>query len=221
MNYLQLCQAVRSRIGLHGTGPSTVVSPTDVEQDIVDAVRDAWIDIQNYREDWDWMKTTESFNTASGTTTYTTTAIAGPSNRVAKFVKGSLWLYSNSKWNKLSYLDEDTFDEMYKNDSSSGIPFHYTILRSNQSVKMQKPNAIYACEIDYIYQPQLLAANTDTPELPVQWHNLIIYLAIQKLSASIASTSTAMEYGQAYAVTMGQMMRQQLPKKTMKTRGIA
>lgn len=221
MNYLQLCQAVRSRIGLHGTGPSTVVSPTDVESDIVDAVKDAWIDIQNFREDWDWMKTTQSFNTAADDTDYSTTDIAGPSNRVARFVKGSLWIYANSQWTKMSYLDEDTFYDMYKNESTSGIPYHYTFNRNDNSVEMQTPDAIYPCEIDYIKQPQLLAANTDTPELPVQWHNLIIYLAIQKLSSSIASTSTAMEYSQAYAVMMGQMMRQQLPKKTIRTRGIA
>ena len=222
MNYLQLCQAVRSRIGMHGTGPSTVVSPTDVEKDIVDAVYDAWIDIQNYRTEWDWMKASTSFSTAIGKTNYKKSDVDGPSNRISRFVPVTLRIYKDSKWTWLGFLDdEDAFEYLHINDTLSQAPYEYTHKRADGSIEMNKPDAVYSMTVSYWKTPQLLTANTDTPEMPEQWHLLIVYLAIQKLSASIASASTQFEAGQAYAVMMGQMMREQLKKKRMTAKGIA
>lgn len=215
MNYLSLCQAVRSRIGLHGTGPSTVVSPTDVEMDIVDAVKDAWLDIQNSREEWDWMRTTESFETTVSKTNYTKTDLGGPSNRIARVIKDSFWLNDGTQWGKLTYIDEDTFELLSKNLTVTSVPTYFTVHRNDGSISVYPPDGVYSCEIDYWKVPQTLAANTDTPELPSQWHNLIVYLAIQKLSSSIASPSTQAEYAQAYATMWGQLARTQLKKKRM------
>jgi len=221
MNYLQLCQAVRSRIGMHGSGPSTVVSPTDVEKDIVDAVYDAWIDIQNYRDEWDWMRATESFSLAAGTVNYTKTTVGGPSNRISKFIPDSLWLLKDSKYSFLRYLDYEHFDHLHKNDTENVVPYEYSFKPWDGSISITRPDSVYTVYVDYFKTPQKLAANTDTPELPERFHNLIIYLAIEKLGASIASPSQAMEYAQTYAETMGQLMRHQLPKKSVRIRGIA
>lgn len=221
MNYLEICQAVRSRIGLHGTGPSTVVSPTDVEKDIVDAVHDAWVDIQNYRDEWDWMRVTTTFNTVAQKTNYTTVDIAGPSNRVSHFIKDSLYAYKNSKYELLTYLDENLFEYRHINDDDDTAPSEYTINRNDQSIEINSPDAVYPMQVDYYKTPQLLTDNTDTPEMPVRWHLLIVYLAIQKLSSSIASASSGQEFAQAYAVMLGQLMRSQLKKKRVTMRSIA
>lgn len=222
MNYLQLCQAVRNRIGLQGVGPTTVVAPTDVEADIVSAVRDAWIDIQNFRADWDWMRAVgESWSLVTGTTTYSTTDIAGPSNRVRRWVPDTLWLDDGSNKRLLYEMDYEEFEYTHKNDSGNVQPSHFTVRRSDNAIILPSPDSTYTCYIDYWKKAQDLSGNTDTPELPSHWHNLIIYLAVQKLSASIASATTQFEFGQAYAVMMGQLMREQLKKKRMKARGIA
>jgi len=222
MNYLQLCQATRERVGIHGSGPSTVVSPTDVEADIVASVYDAWIDIQNFREDWDWMRATETFLTVAGTTNYSTTTIGGPGHRIDRFLPDTLWINDGTNWYKPTWMaNEDNFEFLFKNDTEQAQPSHWTRIRSDNSITMNPPDAAYSCQIDYRKTPQELSGNTDTPEMPAQWHLLIVYSAVQKLSASIGSQSTGVEYAQRYAEMLGQLTRRHLPKKSVKTRSIA
>ena len=222
MTYLELCQEVRARMGIQGSGPSTVVATTDLERDIVEAVRDAWLDIQNHREDWDWMRATASFNMVAGTTTYNKATIGGgASHRINKYIKNRFWLNDGSNYSRMVYLQEDNFDNLYKNDSTQNQPYNFTIRRVDGTIAVSPPDSAYACTIDYYKQPQELTADANEPEIDEHWHNLIIYLACQKLSASIGSATTAMEFGQAYAVMLGQLMRSQLYKKSVKMVGIA
>lgn len=221
MNYLELCQAVRSRIGLHGSGPTTVIAPTDVEKDIVDAVRDSWIDIQNYRPDWDWMRDTATFSVLTSKQTYTRTDVGGPSHRIRKYVPNSMWLNNGSQWKKLVQQEEDYYKAKFKNDTAGNEPYNYAVQRRDQSLLIEKSDASYSVEIDYYKTAQVMTQNTTIPEFETHWHTLIVYLAIQKLSSTIASPSTGYEFAQAYAVMMGQLMRSHLKKKSIRTRGIA
>jgi hypothetical protein len=222
MTYLELCKGVRSRIGLQGTGPTTVTAPTNLEADIVDAVRDAWLDIQNSREEWDWMKVTTTFSTVASTDTYTKTDIAGAdASRVRRFIIDSLWVNDGTNYSRATYRDEDEFDILYINDTNTGTPGDYTIIRRNGSIKMTLPDDAYTCRIDYWKTPQELSLDADEPEFDDHWHNLIMYLAIQKLSSSIASKSTQFEYAQAYAKMWGELCRVHLKKKSIKVGGIA
>jgi hypothetical protein len=221
MTYLELCQAVRSRAGIQGSGPATVVATTDVEKDIVQAVRDAWLDIQNYRQEWDWMRASAFFNLVIGQKIYSKDDIGGVDNRIDKYVQGSLWLYDGSQYSRLNYRDEDIFEYFHKNDIGNFKPWDWTINRYDESVEIQSPDQAYAMTIDYWKTPQILSNDTDVPEIDPHWHNLIIYLALEKLGASILSQAVQAEAAQSYAEGMGQLMRRYLKKKRVMTRGIA
>ena len=52
MTYLQLCQRLRSECQDIGLGPTTVESTTTRDQGYIQAIREAWLEIQLLRNDW-------------------------------------------------------------------------------------------------------------------------------------------------------------------------
>ena len=52
MTYLQLCQRLRAECQDIGLGPTTVESTTTMDQGYIQAIREAWLEIQLLRNDW-------------------------------------------------------------------------------------------------------------------------------------------------------------------------
>ena len=54
--FLELCQETRRLSGIQGTGPVDVTTAVGIELDIVNYVKNAWIDIQGHPKNWKWMR---------------------------------------------------------------------------------------------------------------------------------------------------------------------
>lgn len=54
MTYLQLCQRLRAECQDIGNGPTTTVAPTGKDVKYVDAIAEAWTEIQLLRGDWEF-----------------------------------------------------------------------------------------------------------------------------------------------------------------------
>lgn len=52
MTYLQLCQRLRAECQDIGLGPISVLSTTTRDQNYIQAIREAWLEIQLLRNDW-------------------------------------------------------------------------------------------------------------------------------------------------------------------------
>ena len=52
MNYLQLCQRLRAECQDIGIGPISVQSTASRDQNYIQAIREAWLEIQLLRNDW-------------------------------------------------------------------------------------------------------------------------------------------------------------------------
>ena len=52
MNYLQLCQRLRAECQDIGLGPTSVYSTASRDQNYIQAIREAWLEIQLLRNDW-------------------------------------------------------------------------------------------------------------------------------------------------------------------------
>lgn len=52
MNYLQLCQRLRAECQDIGIGPISVQSTASRDQNYIQAIREAWLEIQFLRNDW-------------------------------------------------------------------------------------------------------------------------------------------------------------------------
>ena len=81
MNYLQLCQRLNEEAGLQGaaTKPTSVLNQTAMLARVVKWITEAWTDIQTQRE-WDFLRTTLTFNTVVGQRDYTSSNVPAYAN---------------------------------------------------------------------------------------------------------------------------------------------
>ena len=220
MKFLELVQYVRSRVGMQGTGPASVTSATTAEMDLVNAVSDAWIDIQNFREDWRWMRSVVTFDTVVGTANYPKATIFPPGFRHKRWLTNTAYINVSGSKRRLWYLEYDAFIEYTLNSTENTEPSYFTIVPSDSSILIEKPKDIYSITIGYQKSPQILINNADIPELPESFHLLIVYEAVDKYGVVSFSPELQGKYSNQYDVMLGQLLRNQLPSKTLKVRGI-
>lgn len=220
MTFLELVKAVRSRVGMQGTGPASVTSTTSFEMDLVNSVSDAWIDIQNFRECWRWMRGTTTFTTTASVKTYSLTTIFGPNNRHKRWLKDTVYITENGKKRPLIFLEYDQFENKYLNDTIPSKVTHYTIVPWDDSIKINLPDGLYTISLDYMKSAQTLVANEDVPELPKEFHLIILYLAVEKFSTVVVTPEIQQLFSQQYVTMLGQLMRSQVPSKKLRIRGI-
>lgn len=222
MTFLELVNEVRSGVGMQGTGPASVTSATQAEMDIINAVRNAWIDIQNMRTEWLWMRETADFFLTVGQDTYTLPQIFGPSYRFRHWHKKTMYMTINGLKTPVLPIDYDNFIYKTRNDTVAKPSRFYTIRRADNALIFSIPDSNYTVQIDYFKSPQRLVENTDIPEMPEHFHLMIVYAAIEKYSASVISVRSIYDqFSQQYVEMKGQLMREQLEKKKVITRGIA
>lgn len=220
MQYLQMAQKVRQLVGMQGTGP-TSVDATGADAVFLTVVRDAWTDIQNRRKDWKWMRDTITFQTVVGTSTYTPATIFGPVNRFKSWYKESMYITKDSKKHWTPFVEYNYYDYKHINDSVNTPPSEFSIRPKDYALCISKPDLIYPVQIDYKKSNQTLSLATDTPEMPSDYHNLIVYEAIARYAISIAIGHVYQEYSQKAAELWGDLLREQNPRTLFKVRGIA
>lgn len=195
--FLQLCQATSLECGVAGgdTVPSAVTNQTGELDRIVSWVKNAWVEIQNRNNsNWRWMRVGFTVNTVADDDSYAYTDCtdALTSIAIARFKR---WRFTDSHdpakiyltssgvgtqtW--LTYLDWDDFKAIYRiGTQNSGFPAHISIDPQNKLVLGPKPNGIYTVTGDFVRSAQVLAADATEPEMPSDFHNLIVYEAMQR-----------------------------------------
>ena len=71
MNFLGIVTRLVQESGASGAGPTTTVNQVGEYGRMVNWVQDAWLDIQSEHQDWEFLRTTCSFPTVSGSPFYT------------------------------------------------------------------------------------------------------------------------------------------------------
>jgi len=175
--------------------PSTVVSQTGESKRLVDWYIDAYTEIQN-RHKWKWMRYGFTVDTTSGDDSYaygdcTDLGTSAPITRFNDwrlnddYDPPKIYLTSagvgGERW--LIYTAWDDFKRVYKigaQSANTGAPAHITVDPQNNIMLGPSPNGIYTLTGDYYRSDQVLAADADVPEMPTQFHNLIVYKALEK-----------------------------------------
>ncbi len=189
MNFLELAQETRRLSGVGGTGPQNVASATGIELKLVNYVSNAWIDIQAHPKNWKWMwrdyevlrdpgPGSDPLQTILNTTEYQLTG-------VDKIRVGTLRSYQTS-------LGIDDRQRMvwvpwrqFRNQTGivneqANRPIRVSRKPTGELILWPKPDAIYSIEFEHFKKPQILAANEDVPEMPEEFHMLIVYEALKR-----------------------------------------
>lgn len=202
MTYLTLCSDTRRECRMNGTGPSAVTGQTGLLADVVAWVANAYTELQQARDNWRWLRSTFTFNTVASTDAYAYTAVTDSrlSATISRFAKW--WLTDDEGYSAiriyptssgvgsefyLTPIPWDQFRARYKfgaQQSLTGQPQHVSVDPQNRLVLGPNPSAIYTVTGEYQMSPQTLTANDDVPEMPTQFHQLIVYMAMEKYGAA-------------------------------------
>jgi hypothetical protein len=221
MNFLNIAQTVRSLAGIQGTGPTSVVDAQGIEAVIVQFVKDANIDIQNLRDDFEFMEASSSFTTVVGQDTYTRTALFTPASPdVNKFKIGSFVVtdLTGKKHYLLHYEFLEEMERLYLNDITQGIPRYVGITADRSLYIKQTPDNNYVITYKYYRNPQILSANADIPWIPEAYHMLLVYKALEKVAVYLSQPEIYRGYATEAARAQAQLMRLSVPKKRIQTR---
>lgn len=218
--YLELARKARVLCGMQGTGPSSVSTVQGPEQALTYFVSDAYVDIQNLREDWTWLEKTQTFSTEANKSTYDSMDVFfSDTLPVKKYQKDSFIIDANSTKKYLQFIERGTFERQNLNSTQTGVPTTFTIDPSSFELTFASiPNGTYDISFRYQKNPQILVNDSDIPLMPLAFHLLIAYKAVEKMSIYLGSPEIYSEYAHEATVMMGQLMRIANPKKRMQAR---
>jgi hypothetical protein len=211
MNFLQLCKRLRSEAGISGSGPASVLNQTGEMERVVNWVNQAWEDIQNHRTNWQWMRGDFSFQTTADKADYTA-AEAGIVTRfrdwdvnTIKSYRTSLGVANEFEISELPYL---SYRSVYLTGSQSpGTPVIFARGPDRKLLLGPKPDGEFTVSGQYWKSRQILVSDTDEPEMPEEFHMLIVWMALERYGI-YESAGEVVAAGQKYSKRL--MMRLEL-----------
>lgn len=199
MNFLQICQRTASECGVAGVSPSSVVSQSGDNLRIVNWCATAWDEIQGWHFNWRWMRSRFTFDTTASDDTYeygdaTDVLTAAAIDRFARWwvldEEGyyNIFCYLTSAGvgtqSRLPFIAWSSFRQTYKLGSqNNGYPAWVTVDPQNNLVFGPVPDDTYTISGEYQRGRQVLSVDADEPDMPSQYHMLIVYMAMQKFGA--------------------------------------
>lgn len=181
--------------------PVTVINQTGEMGRIVNWISAAWIDIQSAHQDWEWMKASCSFPTVAGQALYSPTTDIGLTD-FGMWDQDSFRVYQTSAGLGseafLAYSEWDDWRDTYQKGTartSQSQPFEITVSPNKSLGLGSVPSAGYTVLGDYYKVPAEMAANTDTPTMPTQFHMAIVYRAMM-LYGSYEAAAEKYQHGQ-------------------------
>jgi len=184
MNFLQMCQRVRSECGVSGDGPSNVAGQTGMYAKIVNWVLASHEEIQLKHTNWkfDWATTTQTLT--AGVEFYNP---ADWSLSVRNWDWNSLYVYrtvdnpSSRTW--LDRIDYDLYRQV-RTPAAPGRPVYATWMPDKRLGLYPIAEAGLTFGGDYYRTPQVMSGNTDEPRMPDEYHMAIVWRAVAMWSAS-------------------------------------
>lgn len=227
MNYLQLCQRVRQECADVGSGPTTVTGQTGLLGRIVSWVADSYTELQNRYAvcpNWRWLRHGFTVDTVADDDSYAYGDVTDTTTSAA-ITRLSTWrirdcddppnIYLTSSGvgtqTPMTYIDWDTFKYIYKRGTqNASYPIHISEDPHQNLVIGPKPNGIYTVTGDYLRSAQILALDADTPEMPSQFHMIIVYRAMIRYGFREISSEIIDSAREDYRVLLRQLEQHQL-----------
>jgi len=226
--FLALAQQARDECEIPGSGPATTKDSllTGQHLRIVRYVRQAWTEIQNAQSAWRWMRVGFTLQTvasddkyAFGDATDDETSLA-----ISRFARWRLndrqdppRIYltasgaSAEYW--LTYISYESWRQVYQIASQTDSqPAHITVDPQNNIRFGPAPNDIYTLSGDYMRGAHIMDADDQEPDMPVRFHDLIVYGAMIKWGYYAVAPELVERGSREYRRMMGDLRIDQLPQ---------
>jgi len=222
VNYLQLCQALAEDSGTVAGVPNftTVVGASGRIKQVVGWVRDAYIDIQNERTDWRWMR--RSFEEALTIDQIVYAQDDLNLDDVAFWLPDlpgigwrNLSIYETGypeRESEIGQIDYPLFRQRYQRGvHDANRPIEWAISPLGELMFGPKPDKAYIVKGEYFMKPETLTADEDIPSMPDQYHRVIVQEAMRLMARSDEAFEVIGEKGQQYDRLRNALVRDQTP----------
>lgn len=216
MSFLDMVKRLHQESGSSGAAPVTTIAQRGDIKRLVDWISTAWMDIQNDRRDWFFMRQSVAFNTLIGQRSYSA-ADAGISSfgnfKLDSFRQYRVSVGFGSEMD-LGYMPYDYFRDFYMRGairSMTGMPISFTVDPSKNFLVGPLPDCPYTINGEGYTMPTEFALDADRPTLPSQYHMMIVWKALQYYGTYEAAAESHARGEKAYDALMGQLLNDQLP----------
>lgn len=223
MNFRELAQRLHRETQRSTPAPTTVVT-TDIRHlRLIDALKDAWRDIQMDRSysGWKWMRQTLDATLVIGQQVYSGTSDFG-AERFGRwrrqtadywpivYVDGSPNSQWDVDWVQLDFMRQEW---IYINHGPS-VPLAWSVDEQERLVLGPSPSAAYKLRIDYLKAPYELGTgnadpNLDAPDMPEEYHMLLVWKALQDTAISDAKPEVLARAERGYSDLFYKLLRMQ------------
>lgn len=199
--FLQLVNMTRQEAGLAAGDLTTLQTGLSAESNrIKNWVNREWYRIQSDKDQWQFLRRSGQFVTTAAQFLYSPAQVGAASTPV--FAAGDF-----ANWKRDSfrvYKDPQYADEMlsaFMNYDQWRNLYQYASMRTNYSrpvaitVAPDKslglgmgPDAVYNVVYEYYAAPAYMAADTDVPNMPPEYHELIVFRALKAYGVFMAAT---------------------------------
>jgi len=183
--FLQICQDTLRESGISGAGPVTVTATKPVmEYRIINWVRQAWLDIQEYRDDWPWMRKEFTLETVADKQRYTLADLGLGDMEKWDFSGASIYKTADGRSGE-NILGSTTYDNWWNfhrvgERQNANPALIFTDPTNDDLLLFPTPDDVYTISLRYHRMPQILVDNTDVPLLPTNnaWLDIIKWRAL-------------------------------------------
>lgn len=225
--FLEICQDTARESGtISGVSPSTTTGQSGRLAKVVNWVAEAWLRIQNHRDDWLWMRGEFSKPTIAGTSAYT--GASWSITDLARFVVDQdsigyfpVTLYKTATGvadeGPISYIPYPTYRSRYgRGAQTNNRPVEYSIGPAGQFLLGPIPDDDYTVRGEYFKTPQRFAADSDVPTgLPARFHEIITWRALMLLAEHDEAITSITTAANNYSEILNQLENDQLPRITL------
>ena len=216
MNYLSLANALVQKCGISGVSLTTLQNQTGEAGRVAAWIDEAYLNVQLAYPNWDWMRATVSFPTVSGQGSYTPTE-AGVTDFgwwkqdsfrryiTATGVRSETFL-SNIRYD--AYRDTYLFGNMRLSNGDPLVVAFGPDLSIN--LGLIPGDVGYTIVGEYFKQPLHLTLDADTPLIPSQYHQIIVYRAMMMYGMYEAAQEVTIEGTNLYNTMLRRLVRDQL-----------
>lgn len=235
--FLELVQDLARDSGTLAGGVQlqTVVMPSSGRADkMIHWIRKAWVNIQNEREDWPWMRREFTAPLTIGKARYAAFEL-GISSRFGQWIGDrpsgnrvfrTVTVYDPDEGQKdegqIRQIGYDQWRAMYgRGVHDQNRPTDWAVSPQQEMVFGATPDKAYVVSGEYRVLPQVLKENGDVPELPVQYHGAIVWEAMKLLGIADESPQTTSSAISEYVLARQNLNRDYLPEITIGTGPLA
>lgn len=184
---------------------------------IVAWVNMAWIDVQTEHPNWRWMRASATVATTASDNSYAPSEFS--TTNFGHWIPNTFRCYTTSVGQSdeqhLIYMPYDQWRNIYDfgaNATQTGRPAHFSV-GPDQSVKLgPAPNSTgYTIKADYQKEPSDMSGDSDTPDMPDEFHVMLVWKALMYYAAFESAPEVYQSAEREYKRHMSKLRLNQLP----------